>query len=116
MLSFTPDQSVFSSHKSYSLRQDELLTLAQAGDRAALESLIESIQPSIYRFSLNMCGRADDAEDVLQETLLTVAEKLQDFRGASSFSTWLYAIARSVCGKKSAGASSLQRVIKMRPR
>jgi RNA polymerase sigma-70 factor, ECF subfamily len=39
-------------------------------------------------------------QDVLQDTMLAMVRGVHDFRGASSVSTWLYAIARSFCIKK----------------
>jgi RNA polymerase sigma-70 factor (ECF subfamily) len=78
----------------------DLLDAARAGDRVALERLLARHQPRVYRFGLKMCRDAEDAKDVLQETLLAVARGLKDFRGASSVSTWLYTIARSFCIKK----------------
>jgi RNA polymerase sigma-70 factor, ECF subfamily len=80
--------------------RDGLLAAARGGDAAALEAVLEEIQPRVYRFSLKMCGRAEDAQDVLQETLFAAARTIRDFRGASSVSTWLYTIARSFCIKK----------------
>jgi RNA polymerase sigma-70 factor (ECF subfamily) len=47
-----------------------------------------------------MCRDPEDARDVLQDTLFTMARQIRDFRGASSMSTWLYAIARSFCVRK----------------
>jgi RNA polymerase sigma-70 factor (ECF subfamily) len=47
-----------------------------------------------------MCRDPEDGKDVLQETLLAAARGMREFRGASSLSTWLYAIARSFCIKK----------------
>jgi RNA polymerase sigma-70 factor, ECF subfamily len=78
----------------------DMLTAARAGDRRALEKLLEHHQASVYRFGLKMCREAEDAKDVLQETLFAAARTLPDFRGASSVSTWLYTIARSFCIKK----------------
>ena len=78
----------------------QLLDQARAGDRRALEALLTRHQPRVYRFGLKMCRDAEDAKDVLQETLLAVARGVKDFRGASSVSTWLYTIARSFCIKK----------------
>ncbi|MFI5397823.1 MAG: sigma-70 family RNA polymerase sigma factor [Candidatus Binatia bacterium] len=77
-----------------------LLAAAQGGDKDALEALLLSFQPRVYRFGMKMCGDPDDAKDILQETLLAMARGLHDFRGASSLSTWLYTIARSFCIKK----------------
>jgi len=47
-----------------------------------------------------MCGDAEDAKDVLQDTLLAASRTVGDFRGDSSVSTWLFTIARSFCIKK----------------
>jgi RNA polymerase sigma-70 factor (ECF subfamily) len=84
--------------------QDEvdqvLLERARAGDRPALEMLLERHQARVYRFGMKMCRDPDLAQDVLQDTLLSVARGIRDFRGASSLSTWLYTIARSFCIKK----------------
>jgi RNA polymerase sigma-70 factor, ECF subfamily len=78
----------------------DLLAAARTGDRRALEKLLERHQPAVYRFGLKMCREAEDAKDVLQETLLAAARSLPEFRGASSVSTWLYTIARSFCIKQ----------------
>jgi RNA polymerase sigma-70 factor, ECF subfamily len=78
----------------------DMLAAARAGDRRALEKLLEHHQAAVYRFGLKMCRQAEDAKDVLQETLIAAARTLPDFRGASSVSTWLYTIARSFCVKK----------------
>ncbi|OFX25919.1 MAG: RNA polymerase subunit sigma-24 [Anaeromyxobacter sp. RBG_16_69_14] len=80
--------------------EDEvLLTEARAGDKAALGRLLERHQRRVFRFGMKMCGGEEDAKDVLQETLIAAARGIQDFRGASSVSTWLYTIARSFCIK-----------------
>jgi RNA polymerase sigma-70 factor (ECF subfamily) len=79
---------------------DRLLTAARAGDRQALETLLERHQAQVYRFGVKMCRDPEDAKDVLQDTLLAMARGVRDFRGASSISTWLYTIARSFCIKK----------------
>ena len=78
----------------------ELIEAARAGDKRALHTLIERHQGRVYRFALKMCGNPDDAQDVLQETLLSLAKGLERFRGDASLSTWLYAVARSHCIKK----------------
>ncbi|AKT38132.1 sigma-70 family RNA polymerase sigma factor [Chondromyces crocatus] len=77
-----------------------LLAAARAGDDAALEALLQRHQAQVYRFGMKMCRDPEDAQDVLQETLLAMARGVRDFRGTSSLSTWLYTIARSFCLKK----------------
>jgi RNA polymerase sigma-70 factor (ECF subfamily) len=78
----------------------ELLAAARKGDAAALEALLVRYQPYLYRFGLRMCGNEEDAGDVAQESLISMARSLRDFRGDASVASWLYAIARSHCIKK----------------
>jgi RNA polymerase sigma-70 factor, ECF subfamily len=82
------------------MQESQLLKQAQAGDREALLALLDLHQAAIVRFSTKMCRSTEDAEDVAQETLLTMARGLADFRGESSLSTWLYTIARNHVLKK----------------
>ena len=78
----------------------ELLAAARAGDRAALVRLLERHEDAIYRFALRMCRDREDARDIVQETLLAAVRGLGEFRGEAALSTWLFAVARSFCGKK----------------
>jgi RNA polymerase sigma-70 factor (ECF subfamily) len=78
----------------------ELVQAAQTGDRRALEALLDRHQRAVWRFGMKLCANTDDAQDVLQETLLAAARNLPAFRGESAVSTWLYTIARSFCLKK----------------
>ena len=59
--------------------QAELLARAQSGDREALESLLSSVQPQLYRFSLKMCRHNEDAEDVLQDAMIAIAKSVKGF-------------------------------------
>jgi len=78
----------------------ELLEAVRSGSREALEALLVRHEARLYRFARRLCRHREDAEDVLQESLLAAARGLGGFRGASSIGTWLYAIARSFCIKK----------------
>jgi RNA polymerase sigma-70 factor (ECF subfamily) len=80
-----------------------LIALARAGDREALDELLERYEPRIYRFGLRMCGDEESAREVLQETLLAAFRHLPGFRGDAALSTWLYQIARSFCIKERRG-------------
>ena len=77
-----------------------LLDAARAGDRSALTKLLERHQQKVFGFGVKMCGDAEDAKDIAQDTLLTMARTVRDFRGEASLSTWLYTVARSFCIKK----------------
>lgn len=79
---------------------DELLDAARAGDPHALERLIERHQAQIYRFGMRMCRDPEDAQDVMQDTLIALARGVRELRGTATLSTWLYTVARSFCIKK----------------
>jgi RNA polymerase sigma-70 factor, ECF subfamily len=81
----------------------ELVTRARAGDRRALEEVLSIIAPSVRRFGLRMCRDVHDAEDVLQDTLLNVANHLGEFEGRSSLSSWVFALTRSACTRRRRG-------------
>ena len=83
-----------------SATDSELVTAARQGDAAALEALLIRYQPHLYRFGLRMCGNEEDAGDIAQESLISMARSLRAFRGDASVSSWLYTIARSFCIKK----------------
>lgn len=81
-------------------RSDEsLLDAYRGGDEDALGSLLRRHAPAVYRFGLKMCRDPEDANDILQETMLAAARGAREFRGDSSLTTWLYTIARSFCIK-----------------
>jgi RNA polymerase sigma-70 factor (ECF subfamily) len=77
----------------------ELLEAVRTGDDTALRELLTRHAPSVFRFAMKMCRNRDDAEDVAQETLLQAVRSAKEVRGTSSFTTWLYAVARSFCIK-----------------
>jgi RNA polymerase sigma factor (sigma-70 family) len=74
-------------------QEDEnLLVRARAGDRKALEDLIERHQAWIYNVALRMLFHPQDAEDAAQEVLIKVVTSLSSFEGRSTFRTWLYRV------------------------
>ena len=79
---------------------DALLARAKGGDRQALERVLSVVAPSVYRFGMRMCRNVHDAEDVLQDTLVAIADHLRDFEGRSSLSSWVFVIARSACARR----------------
>jgi len=64
--------------------------LAQDGDRAALEELVNRHQPWIYNIASRMLYVREDAEDATQEILIRMITGIRGFRGESKFRTWLY--------------------------
>lgn len=72
----------------------ELLTQWRAGDRAAGEQLCTRHFAEIYRFFVHKIP--SEADDLTQQTFLSCVKAVDQFRGISSFRTYLFAIARNV--------------------
>lgn len=62
------------------------------GEKALFEILMRRYNQSLYRVIRSYFTHDEDVEDAMQEAYLKAYEKLQQFRGASSFSTWLIRI------------------------
>ena len=71
---------------------DQLLSEAKSGDQQAFAELCRRYRGMLMNRIYGIVRHQEDAEDVLQETLLKAHQHLQTFRGACSFSTWLLAI------------------------
>lgn len=69
-----------------------LVEQSLAGDKRALNKLIQLHQPFIYNVAWKMAHDPNDAHDLTQETLIKVITKLSQFSFKSSFRTWLYRI------------------------
>ena len=74
-----------------------LIRAAQSGDHAALERLLMRAQEVAYRFSLLVCGHADDADDAMQEALLKTYRYATRIRQPEAFRTWLYRTVKNAC-------------------
>ena len=74
-----------------------LVREAATGDEGALERLLMQAQGVAYRFSVTVCGHADEAEDVMQEALLQTFKYVQRIEHPEFFRTWLYRTVRNAC-------------------
>ena len=70
-----------------------LIKKAKEGDKEALAQLVSKYSERIYNLALRILRNKEDAEDILQETFLTVLQKMNTFDGRSHFFTWIYRIA-----------------------
>jgi RNA polymerase sigma-70 factor (ECF subfamily) len=72
--------------------ETQLVEAAKSGDQHALSQLVSKYTERIYNLALRILRNKEDAEDILQETFLTVLQKMDTFDGRSSFFTWIYRI------------------------
>ena len=77
-----------------------IIELAKNGDKKAMTILVNAYSGKIYNLGLRMMRNEPDAEDILQETFLTMVKKLNTFKGKSSLYTWLYRIAMNLSLEK----------------
>ncbi|SNT64606.1 RNA polymerase, sigma subunit, ECF family [Streptosporangium subroseum] len=75
----------------------ELITRARAGDGEAFRELTEPHHRELQVHCYRMLGSFQDAEDVLQDTLLAAWQSFGGFEGRASLRTWLYRIATNRC-------------------
>jgi RNA polymerase sigma-70 factor (ECF subfamily) len=73
-------------------KERELISRAQAGDRAAFAALVREHGNEVYTLARRLVGDPHLAADVAQETLIRAWRALPDFRGDSALSTWLHRI------------------------
>jgi RNA polymerase sigma-70 factor, ECF subfamily len=74
-----------------------LLALAQAGDERAVRELVEPHRRALEVHAYRMLGSTEDAEDVVQETLMRAWRTLERFERRAAIETWLYRIATNAC-------------------
>lgn len=71
----------------------ELIARIRARDLRAFEALYRRYHPRLTRFLMNLVGRPQLTEEVLNDTMMVVWNKPDSFNGASRLSTWIFAIA-----------------------
>jgi RNA polymerase sigma-70 factor (ECF subfamily) len=74
------------------MNEAALIVKAQAGDFQAFMELVKAHQPKVFAMIRRLAGNDQDAEDIMQDTLLRAIDKIEQFRGDSAFGTWLYTI------------------------
>ena len=81
-------------NEAASIRIDDavLVQRCRKGDSEATERLILRYQNRVYNIIFRMCGNADDAAELTQDTFVKVIENIDRFAGKSSFYTWIFRI------------------------
>lgn len=77
--------------------ETDVLGAIRAGDEPAFAALVERYRHQLHVHCYRMVGSFDEAEDLVQETLLRAWRGRASFEGRSSLRTWLYRIATNTC-------------------
>lgn len=72
---------------------EELVSKTRKKDYEAFEALMKRYDKGIYNLALRITKNPEEAEEVLQDTFLSVYKNLEGFRNESSFKTWIYKVA-----------------------
>jgi RNA polymerase sigma-70 factor (ECF subfamily) len=72
---------------------------AGAGDREALDALLQSVQGLLYRYISSLVSNPQTAEDILQEVFFRIYRKLSRLREPELFRPWAFRIATRECFK-----------------
>jgi RNA polymerase sigma-70 factor (ECF subfamily) len=73
-----------------------LIARAAAGDRSAARALYDAHVERVHRIAYRLCGDPDVADDLTQDVFVQLFRRLDQFRGESSFSTWVHRVALTV--------------------
>lgn len=79
------------------LEDVELLRRARSGDETAFAQLADRFRAELQLHCYRILGSVQDAEDLVQETLLAAWRGLERFEGRASLRSWLYRIATNRC-------------------
>lgn len=70
-----------------------LIAQASNGEREAFEQIYRLFEKPVFTLALRICGSRDEADEVLQDTMLKLFQRMHEFRGDSPFWGWLRQIA-----------------------
>jgi len=77
-----------------------LVEALRRDDPDAAEQLVERYGERVYRLAVRITGVREDAEEIAQDALWTVARKIHTFKGESAFGSWLYRIVANAAYQK----------------
>lgn len=78
-------------------REIQLAERIRQGDAAAFEEFASAFGRRLFQYSLLVCGHREDAEEVVQDTLLKLHDNIAGLREPARIRPWAFRIARNVC-------------------
>lgn len=74
------------------MTEDELLSGLRNGEEPAFKELVNRFQDKVFNTALGLLQHHTEAEDIAQEVFIQVYRSVQQFKGDSLLSTWIYRI------------------------
>ena len=90
------DMSLDKQNSPFVYTDEQLIKGFQAGDEGAYVELVNRYRNRLMSFVFQFVGDMEQAEDVVQDTMLKLYVKKHYYREIAKFSTWLYTIARNL--------------------
>ncbi len=81
------------------IQADDLyyIDAVKKGNIQAFSFLVEKYQKMVYTLALKLMKKAEEAEEMAQDTFVKAFQKIDSYEGKSKFSTWLYSITYNAC-------------------
>lgn len=79
------------------MNETDLVKRAKNGDIDAFCSLYDNYKRKLFNYAYYKLGNSEDAEDVVQDSMLTAFEQLGKLKNPKAFSSWLYTILYHGC-------------------
>ncbi|WP_437598703.1 sigma-70 family RNA polymerase sigma factor [Sorangium sp. So ce590] len=79
------------------MNEAQFIARLVARDESAFNELVIMYERRVFALVYRMLGRRDEAEDLSQEVFVQVFKAIDQFRGESKLSTWIYRIAVNLC-------------------
>ena len=83
-------------HSPFVYTDEQLIARFQSGDEGAYIELVNRYKDRLTNFVYQFIGDVEQAEDIVQDTMLKLYEKKHYYREIAKFSTWIYTIARNL--------------------
>ena len=77
-----------------------LIKRAKRGDAEAFGELYKDIYKQLYKFAYYMLKNAEDAEDVVSETVMDAFSSIKKLKKEEAFSSWIFQILSNKCKRK----------------
>ena len=76
---------------------NQAIALLKKEDPASIQAAIQLLQGTVFSFSMKVCGHREDAEDTMQDVLVSSLPHLAKIDDSRALSVWLYTAARNRC-------------------